>query len=89
MVARASRADLPKTLWKQEKEGKGQKDGRRAGDNEREKYSGESGVWPWLRLGLGVGACQGFGLDSGIGWYFGQRMRDLRGYVGPRIFFPI
>lgn len=59
MVARASRADLPKTLWKQEREGKVQKDGRRAGDNERERYSGVWGlavaeVGAWLGSVSGV-----------------------------------
>lgn len=87
MVARASRADLPKTLWKQERE----RCRKMAGEQGtmRERDTRESGVWPWLRLGLDLGVCQGCGLDSGIGWYFGQRMRDLRGYVGPKIFFPI
>ena len=37
MVARASWADLPKTLWTQEREEDGQREGKREGGNERER----------------------------------------------------
>lgn len=71
MVARASRADLPKTLWEQERRGEGQRDSIRAGGNE-----GGGGVWPWLGVGL-AWECQGLG--AGMGWYPGQKIGHLEG----------
>lgn len=60
MVARASRADLPKTLWKQEREG--ERENVKAGGNERSLESG----FDWGQ-GLVLGVGQGFGLDAGLG----------------------
>lgn len=61
MVARASWADLPKTLWTQEREEDGQREGKRVGENEREggwrEKRGAARVWPWPWVGLSLGVC--------------------------------
>lgn len=80
MVARASRADLPKTLWEQERKGEGQREGMKAGGNEREGWV-EARVLPWLGVGVGLGVYQEFGLDAGMGWYLYQRMGCFGGQV--------
>lgn len=61
VVARASRTDLPKTLWEQEREGERQN--VKVGGNE--KRSLESGL-DWGQ-GLALGVSQGFGSDADLG----------------------